>query len=85
MIVHQDMSFEYEGDHQTEARFQVDSQQYKNTRELISSLQQYCIKSSKCNLKELQKEKVTQKAIIEESIPRSIETIQSARARFQQQ
>ena len=77
-IVHQDMSYEYEGDHQKTKVFGVDSQQYKNTKELISSLREYCIKSTKCNLKELQEEQRVQQAIIQESRIRSMDVINQA-------
>ena len=77
-IVHQDMTFEYESNHQKDADFGVDSQQYKNTKELISSLREYCIKTTKCNLKELQEEQRIQQAIIQESVTRSMDLINQA-------
>ena len=57
MIVFEDGSYSYQGYHDTDSSFSVDSIQSKNTKQLISSLREYCIGKTKCNLREIKDRK----------------------------
>ena len=53
MTVLDDGSYEYKNTYNKESRFSVDSIQSKNTKQLISSLRDYCIDKTNCNLREI--------------------------------